>query len=1163
MAQYQLPTINPAVDTGVTLSNALNSWRPAVHTNHAGSARPSYAVSGMIWVQDTVAGEATIYYFDGAQDIMLFKIDTTTGQIVGGGGGSGSGAVSFKGSIDPTVTAPTAIAGDFYISNTAGLADSSFSGIAGQSIGITDLLIYDGTFWSSFPNTVDLTGYLPLSGGTLTGPIYLSRDPIDPMEPATRQWVESLGTGSSLPLSGGTLTGPLYLNANPTDPNEAANKAYVDARDALKLNLTGGTLTGPLLLSGAPTASNQAATKNYVDNWHDPSKLNIAGGTLTGELILAGDATNPLNPVTYQQLQDNLVSVIVSTGSPDAGKLVETNALGKIDNSLISISTGFRYGGQIDPTGPAPAHQNGIYYILYADGVFSASFGPPLAGTTGSTGDIIISDGTTWELSPVTQSGTSYVDKDLVNSLGTGFQLVADGSAPQVLIDGTNADNVSLSRLTIAGGTVAAPNNKISLLYTDTSGLAPTAAQIAGGGLSINRADKQLYGLDSSNTVSPLIGIRFFSAVSNYTAGDLVTANDRIYQAMESITGGVLDLTQWRDITPGVGEYSSGSVYQLNDIVSYAGNLYRCLADDTGPETFTPANWQVIDATGISPFEITNGTSSVAIPSADGDIIATVGGNQKLQITSTGFLVTGKATTSQTLASNFTLNNELVSKLYVDTGLATKAALSHSHTVSDISNFTTSVNALVTFETLTANGDVGTGASQLAIGNHTHAYLPLTGGTLTGNLVIDRLGSGVGNEAYVKAINDNGGAALVYDDGNRAALYTTDSAGNLADIIVGGSIANRAAYLYFESTTKLNTNSTGIYITGKATSSQTTAAAFTDNAELVSKLYVDTVAGGKVSAVTSTDNAITRFNGTAGQIQNSSATVDDSGYINCTTPPAASNTTQVATTAWVRTYSSGFSSWNPLTKTTMELGGNLTGDRNSLIDFHADDTNTDFSARIIRLPGVNGALNIENVGTGLTNIKSSTGLLLTGQYFGVLGGTTSNTWSSVYNANGGAGTVINSVAGMYWGQFSSANAWEGYAIFGARGGGVTIASAPNIPKVTVNSDGLECFGPIRGKVTASNRGNVSESSLATDEGMLINLTYASGTPTYTIIDSQFDVGAVINFRGWTYPGIITIDSGTVGAATGLTAKPRATNSIMSVVKVNTGVWIAFGDLATA
>jgi len=48
----------------------------------------------------------------------------------------------------------------------------------------------------------------------------------------------------------------------------------------------------------------------------------------------------------------------------------------------------------------------------------------------------------------------------------------------------------------------------------------------------------------------------------------------------------------------------------------------------------------------------------------------------------------------------------------------------------------------------------------------------------------------------------------------------------------------------------------------------------------------------------------------------------------------------------------------------LELGSGVTGDRACFIDFHADTTNADFSARMTRNGGVNGALSFSNVGTG-------------------------------------------------------------------------------------------------------------------------------------------------------------------------------------------------------
>src|SRR5271156_3827190 len=52
--------------------------------------------------------------------------------------------------------------------------------------------------------------------------------------------------GSDVPLSGGTMTGPLILNANPSTSLGAATKQYVDTSVAEDLPLSGGTMTGPL-----------------------------------------------------------------------------------------------------------------------------------------------------------------------------------------------------------------------------------------------------------------------------------------------------------------------------------------------------------------------------------------------------------------------------------------------------------------------------------------------------------------------------------------------------------------------------------------------------------------------------------------------------------------------------------------------------------------------------------------------------------------------------------------------------------------------------------------------------------------------------------------------------------------------------------------------------
>jgi hypothetical protein len=69
---------------------------------------------------------------------------------------------------------------------------------------------------------------------------------------------------------------------------------------------------------------------------------------------------------------------------------------------------------------------------------------------------------------------------------------------------------------------------------------------------------------------------------------------------------------------------------------------------------------------------------------------------------------------------------------------------------------------------------------------------------------------------------------------------------------------------------------------------------------------------------------------------------------------------------------------------SIELGNQGTGDRNSLIDFHSSGTPgaIDYSARIIREAGVNGAYKFENLGTGGTQFVDN----------GTVRGTVSNRW---------------------------------------------------------------------------------------------------------------------------------------------------------------------------
>ena len=76
--------------------------------------------------------------------------------------------------------------------------------------------------------TSNLTGYLPLTGGTITGPLYLQAVPISPIQAATKYYVDYSLTTASIDIledivtnltsflntTGGTITGDLTIDGN-------------------------------------------------------------------------------------------------------------------------------------------------------------------------------------------------------------------------------------------------------------------------------------------------------------------------------------------------------------------------------------------------------------------------------------------------------------------------------------------------------------------------------------------------------------------------------------------------------------------------------------------------------------------------------------------------------------------------------------------------------------------------------------------------------------------------------------------------------------------------------------------------------------------------------------------------------------------------------------
>jgi hypothetical protein len=190
-----------------------------------------------------------------------------------------------------------------------------------------------------------------------------------------------------LPLSGGTMLGPLTLAADPSTALGAVTKQYADAHlfvdagnDAntygrhanawsAVVPLSGAAMTGLLTLSGAPSAALHAANKNYVDTAVS-GYLPLAGGALTGALTpsqtagIVGTTTNnnanvgavgeyvtatlaSSSPITLvNSTFTNVVSISLTAGDWDVnGTTVMSCAAGMSNvQSYVSTNSGANMG---------------------------------------------------------------------------------------------------------------------------------------------------------------------------------------------------------------------------------------------------------------------------------------------------------------------------------------------------------------------------------------------------------------------------------------------------------------------------------------------------------------------------------------------------------------------------------------------------------------------------------------------------------------------------------------------------------------------------------------------------------------------------------------------------------------------------------------------------
>jgi hypothetical protein len=119
------------------------------------------------------------------------------------------------------------------------------------------------------------------------------------VQPVSKTYVDSaIATlnGSWLPLTGGTLTGPLSLNSDPNSAYQAATKHYADQLATAQLPLSGGTVTGPL-------NTKQLEGNLYADQWQSSAGSNDGIAMSVSQCASLPYACQILAPALYAQTE--------------------------------------------------------------------------------------------------------------------------------------------------------------------------------------------------------------------------------------------------------------------------------------------------------------------------------------------------------------------------------------------------------------------------------------------------------------------------------------------------------------------------------------------------------------------------------------------------------------------------------------------------------------------------------------------------------------------------------------------------------------------------------------------------------------------------------------------------------------------------------------------
>jgi hypothetical protein len=87
--------------------------------------------------------------------------------------------------------------------------------------------------------------------------------------------------------------------------------------------------------------------------------------------------------------------------------------------------------------------------------------------------------------------------------------------------------------------------NRVQTLRSSTKSQRPTTGSREVGELYVNFADRMIGMIDAAKVAQDLVAVPFFSSTSDYTTGEYVFYNDRLYRAKAGVTASAFNASQW------------------------------------------------------------------------------------------------------------------------------------------------------------------------------------------------------------------------------------------------------------------------------------------------------------------------------------------------------------------------------------------------------------------------------------------------------------------------------------------------------------------------------------------------------------------------------------------------------------------------------------------